>query len=68
MPSNCGARKDSGARNCWRQKEKRVTEDEVVGWHHQLNGHEFEQTLEESEGRGSLAHCSPWGHKESDTT
>ena len=38
----------------------------MVGWHHQLNGHEFEQTLRESEGQGSLACCSPWGCKESD--
>ena len=40
----------------------------MVGWHHQLNGHEFEQTQGDSEGQGSLASCSPWGHKESDTT
>ena len=40
----------------------------MVGWHHQLNGHEFEQTLGDSEGQGSLACCSPWGHKESDMT
>ena len=39
----------------------------MVGWHHQLNGHEFEQTLGDNEGQGSLAWCSPWGHKESDT-
>ena len=45
-----------------------VTEDEIVGWHHQLNGHEFEQTPGESEGHGSLACCRPWVHKESDTT
>ena len=38
-----------------------MTEDEMIGWHHQLNGHEFEQTLEDSEGQGSLACCSPWG-------
>ena len=43
-----------------------MTEDEMVGWHHQLNGHEFEQAPEDGEGRGSLACCSPWGHKESD--
>ena len=43
-----------------------MTEDEVVGWHHCLNGHEFEQTLGDSEGQGSLACYSPWGHKESD--
>ena len=45
-----------------------MTEDEMVGWHHRLNGHESEQTLEDSEGQGILACCSPWGHKESDTT
>ena len=45
-----------------------MTEDEMVGWHHQLNGHEFEQTLGDREGQGSLACCGPWGHKESDTT
>ena len=37
-----------------------MTEDEMVGWHHQLNGHEFEQTMGDSEGQGSLACCSPW--------
>ena len=40
----------------------------MVGWHHQLNGHEFEYTLGVGDGQGSLACCSPWGHKESDTT
>ena len=40
----------------------------MVGWHHRFNGHEFEQTLGDSEGQGSLACCSPWGHKPSDTT
>ena len=40
----------------------------MIGWHHRLNGHEFEQTLGDSEGQGSLACCSPWGHKEKDTT
>ena len=40
----------------------------MVGWHHRLNGHEFEQTPGDSEGQGGLACCSPWGHKESDTT
>ena len=48
-------------------KENGMTEDEMVGWHHRLNGHEFEQTLEDSEGQGSLACCSPWGCKELDT-
>ena len=52
----------------WGQKEKRLTEDEMAGWHHWLNGDEFEQTLGDSEGRRSLACYSPWGHKESDTT
>ena len=45
-----------------------MTEDEMVGWHHRLNGHEFEQTPGDSEGRGSLECCSPWGGKVSDTT
>ena len=45
-----------------------MTEDEMVGWHHRLNGHEFEQAPENSEGQGSLACCSPWDHKESDMT
>ena len=45
-----------------------MTEDEMVGWHHQHDGHKFEQTVGDSEGRGSLACCSPWGHKELDTT
>ena len=45
-----------------------MTEDEMVGWHHRLNGHEFEQALGDGEGQGSLACCSPWGGKESDTT
>ena len=45
-----------------------MTEDEMVGWHHQLDGHEFEQALGDSEGWVSQACCSSWGHKESDTT
>ena len=45
-----------------------MTEVETVGWHHRLNGHEFEQTLGDGEGQRSLACCSPWGHKELDTT
>ena len=49
-------------------RRRGVTEDELVGWHHQLNGHEFVQTPEDSEGQGSLACCSPWGRKESDIT
>ena len=47
------------------QEEKRAAEDEMVGWYHQLNGHEFEQTLG---GQGCLVCCSPWGSKELDTT
>ena len=47
----------------WRQ-EKRMTEHEMVGWHHQLDGHEFKQTPGDDEGQGSLACCSPWGHRE----
>ena len=50
------------------QEEKGMTEDEMVGWHHQLNGHEFERAPGVGDGHGSLACCSPWGHKESDTT
>ena len=45
-----------------------MTEDEIVGWHHQLNGREFEQASGDGKEQGSLACCSPWGHKESDTT
>ena len=45
-----------------------MTEDEMVGWHHQFNGHEFKQALGDGEGQGSLACCSPWGCKELDTT
>ena len=45
-----------------------MTEDEMVGWHHQLNGHDFEQTLGNIEGQGSLAYDSLWGHKEWDKT
>ena len=45
-----------------------MTEDDMVGWHHRLNGHEFEQAPGVGVGQGGLACCSPWGHKESDTT
>ena len=45
-----------------------MTEDKIVGWHHQLDGREFHQTPGDGEGQGSLAWCSLWGHKESDTT
>ena len=52
----------------WKQEEKVVTEDEVVGWHHQLNGYECEQASGIGDGQGSLECCSSWGCKESDTT
>ena len=45
-----------------------MTEDELVGWHHQLNGQEFEQAPGDGEGQGSLMCCSPWDHKELDMT
>ena len=45
-----------------------MTEDEMVGWHHRLNGHEFEQAPGVGDGQESLVRCSPWGRKESDTT
>ena len=51
-----------------RAEEKGATDDEMVGWHQQFNGHEFEQTPGDSEGQGSLAFCSSWGRKELDTT
>ena len=50
------------------QEDKGAPEDEMVGWHHQLNGHEFEQTLGAGDGQGGLACCSPWGRKESRVT
>ena len=59
--------KDSDAGKDWRQEEKRMTEDEMVGWHHWLNWYEFEQTLGDSEGQESLACCDLWFCKESDT-
>ena len=54
-------RKDHDTGKDWRQDDKGKTEDEMVGWHHQLNGHEFEQALGDGEGQGSLACYSPWG-------
>ena len=56
--------KDPDAGKDGGQEEKGMTEDEIVGWHHWLNGHEFGQTQGDSEGQGSLACCSPWGCKE----
>ena len=60
--------KDPDAGKDWRQEEKRTTEDEMFGWHHLLNGHEFEQTLRDGWGQGGLACCSPPGHRESGMT
>ena len=61
-------RKDPDTGKDWRWEEEGMTEDEMVGWHHQLNGHEFEQALGVGDGQGGLSCCSPWGHKELDTT
>ena len=52
----------------WQLKEKGTTEDELVGWHHRLDGHEFEQAPGVGDRQGNLACCSPWGRKELDTT
>ena len=60
--------KDSDAGKDWRQEEKGTAEDEIVRWHHWLNGHESEQAPGVGDGQGSLVCCSPWGGKESDTT
>ena len=60
--------KDPEAGKDGRQEEKGMTEDEMVEWHHLLNGHEFEQALGDGEGQVSLACCSPLGRKEWDTT
>ena len=60
--------KDPDAGKDWRWEEKGTTEDEMVRWHHRLNGHEFEQVPGDGEGQGRLAYDSPWGPKEWDTT
>ena len=60
--------KDPDAGKDWRQEEKGTREDEKVGWHHQLDGHEFEWSLGAGDGQGGLACCSPWDPKESNTT
>ena len=65
---SCLIGKDPDTGKDWGQKEKEMTEDKMVGWHHWLNGHEFEQTQVDSEGQGSLVCCSPWGRKELDMT
>ena len=59
--------KDPDAEKDWGQ-EKGMTEDEMVGWHHRLDGHEFEWTQGVGDGQGGLGCCDSWGHKESDTT
>ena len=61
-------RKDPDAWKGWRQEEKGMTEDEMIGWHNWLNEHELEKVPEDGEGQKSLACCSPWGHKISDMT
>ena len=60
--------KDPDAGKDWGQEEKGTTEDEMVGWHHWLKGHEFEQALGVGDGQGSLACYSPWSCKDLDTT
>ena len=57
MGKDPDAGKDGG------QEGKGMTEDEMVGWHHRLDGHQFEQAPGDREGQGSLARCGPWGHK-----
>ena len=61
-------RKDPDAGKDLKQEEKGMTEDEMVGWQHRRDGLEFEPTLGDGEGQGSLACCSPWSYKESDMT
>ena len=60
--------KDPDAGKDWRQEEKGVAEDEMLGWHHRLNGHEFGQTPGNGEGQGGLVCCRAWVHKEADMT
>ena len=63
-----GSLEKTDAGRDWGKEEKGMTEDEMVGCHYQLNGHESEQALGVGDGQGSLVCCSPWGHTESDTT
>ena len=65
---SCLIRKDPDAGKDWKQKEKKVAEDEMFEWHHQLNGHELEQALGDGEGQERLACYNPWSFKESDTS
>ena len=60
--------KDPDSGKDWRQEERGTTEDEMVGWNHQLDGHVIEQAVGVGDGQGGLAWCSPWGRKESDMT
>ena len=60
--------KDPDAGKDWEQEEKGMSEDEMVGWHHRLNGYEFEQALGDGDGQGGLACCCSWGHRELDTS
>ena len=60
--------KDPDAGKDWRREEKGMTKDELVGWHHQLNEHKFEQAPGDGDGQGGPVCCSPWGRKESDVT
>ena len=60
--------KDPDSGKDWRWEERGMTEDEMIGWHHQLNGHKFEWILGVGDGQGGLACCDSWGRKESDTT
>ena len=66
--NSCLIVKDPDAGKDWRHEEKGRAEDEMVGWHQQLNGYEFEQALGDGDGQGSLACCSPWSPKESGIT
>ena len=60
--------KDQNARKDWRQEEKGMTENEMIGWHHQIDGYQFQQAPGPGDGQGSLACCSPWGCKQSNMT
>ena len=66
MGGKIGKDPDSG--KDWRQEEKGLTENEIVGWHHRFDGHEIEQALGVGDEQESLACCGPWGRKESDMT
>ena len=67
-PPHAKSGKDPDAGRVWGQEEKGKTEDEMAGWHHRLNEHEFGCTPEFGDAQGGLACCDSWGHKESDTT